>query len=164
MDAWTMASKKLIGRVPKLNAAYVMTHVKSGNFYIGSSGDILRRRYQHLSCLKRHRHPNAWLQKLYDDDPSFHFTFLITEDRADAYVAEKNLYEEHRENPQCVNYLDHIKIPLDKIAQKRPVSINGRRYETLTEAAQILQLNMEELIRRLDSRMQQWSRWRRIGK
>ena len=58
---------------------YRMTNTKTGKFYIGSSVDIRKRWYKHLSHLRRGIHANAHLQAAFTQSGEDAFLFQLVE-------------------------------------------------------------------------------------
>lgn len=54
---------------------YKIEHVPSGRKYIGSSGFIQKRLNEHKRNLKNKRHPNSYLQRVYNKYPVSEFIF-----------------------------------------------------------------------------------------
>lgn len=89
-----------------LSGVYVITSIKTGKFYHGSSHNLRKRKTQHLSNLKHKRHQSTDLQRLYDkhgrDDLRFTVVKLI-DDREEAYAHEDRLIKRHAKNPKSLN-------------------------------------------------------------
>lgn len=87
----------------KFFIAYILTHVKSGDFYIGSTGDFKMRRHGHVKTLNKGIHANSKLQKRYDEDKELSFSIFIANDREDAYKIEQELIDYHKNDPKFLN-------------------------------------------------------------
>lgn len=83
---------------------YLITHVKSGCYYIGSSKSIARRFAQHRGDLKTGRHGNVVLQEAYNDDPELRFAILANcSTREEAYQIENDYILANAEDPAMCN-------------------------------------------------------------
>lgn len=61
----------------KLCGIYKITHIKSGEYYIGMSVDIFSRFQGHYTLLKQGRHSSIKLQKLFNQSKINDFRFEI---------------------------------------------------------------------------------------
>lgn len=59
-----------------VSAIYLITNLRNGKMYVGSSKDLSRRIKQHLWELKTNRHPNPYLQNAYNKGGKFLFKLL----------------------------------------------------------------------------------------
>ena len=91
--------------------AYILTHVKSGDFYIGSTNDFKNRRWQHIRSLNTNKHSNLNLQKRYNEDKELSFSIFIANDREDAYKIEQELIDYHKNDPKFLNIGLDVKAP-----------------------------------------------------
>jgi len=82
--------KKLL---PSNCGAYIITHTASGQIYIGSSGDLVRRMRVHRLRFSKGLHENKRLQIAYDSDRRFSVMFHMTPDRETAYCKEQELLD-----------------------------------------------------------------------
>lgn len=84
---------QLTGVVPAkgevLCGAYELKHVASGKVYYGSTGDLERRRREHLNSLRRGDHHNHALQELVRDDPNVELIFYPTGSLDEARALEQ---------------------------------------------------------------------------
>lgn len=89
-----------------LSGVYVITSIKTGKFYHGSSNNLRKRKSQHLSNMKGGRYGEHGLQKLYNkygaSDLKFSVVKLLT-DREAAYALEDKLIKKHANNPMSLN-------------------------------------------------------------
>lgn len=76
-------------------AAYVITHVKSGKMYVGSSHNVTWRIERHKSLLKAGIHSNKELQTAYDNDPELSFKMHLTFDREEAFDLEQDILDHY---------------------------------------------------------------------
>lgn len=72
---------------------YVIEHVKSGNWYVGSTNDLVRRKRENLNSLSAGTSHNPTLQKLYNDSPELRWRFYITKDREQAFAVEQQIID-----------------------------------------------------------------------
>jgi group I intron endonuclease len=87
-------------------AAYVITHVKTGRMYVGSSGHVTQRVERHKSLLKLGIHPSSEFQAAYNDDPEITVKMHLTFDRDEAYDYEQEILDQY--------------LPLGKLFNKQP--------------------------------------------
>ena len=62
----------------KQSGMYVITHVRSGATYYGSTGDFAKRKKSHISKLKNGTHENILLQELYNEDDELSWDLFKT--------------------------------------------------------------------------------------
>lgn len=87
----------------KQPGAYILTHVQSGHLYIGSTGDLYARNWQHRNSLKNGTHFCKKLQELYDVDQNLNFSgipFLTKEDSVDE---EQRMVDMYKGSPYLLN-------------------------------------------------------------
>lgn len=82
---------------------YQLIHRPSGYFYIGSSGDLNRRKWNHLSLLKSGTHPIKKLQVLYNENPEIDWVVTPSSTREQAYLIELALIKQCDGNPLRLN-------------------------------------------------------------
>ncbi len=86
------------------NCAYLLTHVPSGKFYVGSTGNIKRRMKEHFGDLKKGNHHCKELQELYNAAPVVKVTMLyIADTRDDAFDLEQQLLDIHAAGSLLLN-------------------------------------------------------------
>ena len=61
------------------SGVYIIVNKINGKFYIGSSIDLRKRKYQHFSNLKNNTHHNMYLQRAWNKHKKENFDFLIVE-------------------------------------------------------------------------------------
>lgn len=93
-------------RVP---GVYLITHEKTNDFYVGSSGDLQQRRRGHLSDLRRGCNKNKRLQHLYNSDENLKFLFKATSNREEAYKTEQELLDKFANSQHMLNTARHAK-------------------------------------------------------
>lgn len=90
--------------IPKRPGCYILNHLASGTFYIGSSIDLYERIHVHHSHLRSGVHKNRLLQSLYDEDQDIHVEFVETADRESAYDLEQSELDIYINHPRCLNF------------------------------------------------------------
>jgi group I intron endonuclease len=83
--------------------AYVLTDVRTGKFYVGSSGEIDKRIARHISDLRRNEHHCPELQELWNKNYRLTETKFYTETREDAYVLEQDLLNRYKDSYKLLN-------------------------------------------------------------
>lgn len=111
-----------LGSAPRL---YMLVHVSTGHFYIGSTRNMQRRYYEHMSDLRNNKHGNPRLQELFNVDD--HIAFTVTE--VDSYdeAAAREIAEiaRHRDNPKCLNVHSTQSVFSSERAAKISASMKG---------------------------------------
>ncbi|UKL14987.1 GIY-YIG endonuclease [Pseudomonas phage hairong] len=82
---------------------YILTHVQSGQFYIGSTNDLHSRNWTHRNAMKHGRHRNPGAQALYNVDPEFRFTSIPYLTREECYEVEQEMLDAQKGNPLLLN-------------------------------------------------------------
>lgn len=77
----------------KVCAAYAITHLATGNVYVGSTGDYRRREANHLSQLRRNVHQNHALRAAFASDPHILIDVHLAIDRDEAYAIEQAMLD-----------------------------------------------------------------------
>ena len=117
--------------LPKCAGIYLISDIKSGKFYIGSSINVRRRITQHIYSFSKNKHSNPIMQAIWNVDPD-RFNFLCLEnlegaDKETILKAEqRHLDQSHvGENPLCMNILlvanSHLGV------KRRPESVEKLR-------------------------------------
>ena len=125
--------------LPSCAGIYLISDIKTGKFYIGSSINVKRRVWQHVYRFKRGDHSNPIMQAIWNSDPD-RFNFLCLETIEDATkenilkAEQKHLDQSHvGENPLCMNILlianSHLGV------KRRPESIEKLRQINLGRKA-----------------------------
>jgi excinuclease UvrABC nuclease subunit len=89
--------------IPRKPGCYILNHVGSGMFYIGSTSDLYRREISLMSTLNLRTNLNTRLQELYLDDPNVIFEYLVTPTREDAFILEQQELDKWLGHPKCLN-------------------------------------------------------------
>lgn len=95
--------------IPRRPGCYILTHVESGKFYIGSTGNLYERHHVHMSHLYSGIHKNLQLQELFDSDDYCLMEHLLTADREIAYQLEQTELDRWIGHPDCLNVLNDAK-------------------------------------------------------
>lgn len=109
---------------------YVITHVKSGLMYAGSTGDLHTRQYDHENRLHRDNHPNRGLQAAFNDDPRISFTVHITKDRDEAYTVEQEFIDFYLDSGILFNVATDARFPT-KGLRYGPVTIEKMKRSSV---------------------------------
>lgn len=133
---------------------YCITHMKSGHFYIGSTGNFKQRKYNHTTHLNRNVHCCKKLQELFNDDSALNFTFFPSTSREVAYAAEGDLLELYKNDPRLCNttklcnggLVKHTEASLRLMAEKK----FGKTHTVET-------LNVMSLTRKGKKKSKEWS-------
>ena len=70
---------------------YKIVSKNSGEFYIGSSQNLRKRELNHFSLLKNKKHPNRYLQRVWDKYQDLYFT-IIEECYIDSLIEREQFY------------------------------------------------------------------------
>lgn len=84
--------------IPALPGVYLMTHLKTGHFYIGSSGTVDARLRYHKSKLKSGKHPNQKLSAIFSIWEDFQIEVFIYPTLEEAKQKEQELLNAHHGN------------------------------------------------------------------
>lgn len=137
----------MYSHLPQCAGIYLISDIKSGKFYIGSSINVRRRVWQHIYRFKRGDHSNPIMQAIWNNDPD-RLNFLCLETIEDA-DKESLLKVEQRhldasgvgQNPLCMNILlvanSHLGVKRrpESIEKLRKIHI-GRKTSDETKAKQ----------------------------
>ena len=82
---------------------YFIVDIDSEKTYIGSTGNLNRRRSEHLSELKRNKHYCGELQKLYSEGRSLELTVIPLETKQEAEEMEQRLLDEFHASGVLLN-------------------------------------------------------------
>lgn len=100
-----------------LAGAYILTHIESGKFYIGSTNNISNRLRQHKQLLKLNMHTCSGLQELYNNSPRIHVKFFITGSlhdnelsREKAFDIEQELLDEFKNSDLLLNFSKNARV------------------------------------------------------
>lgn len=83
--------------------AYVLTDVRSGKFYVGSSGELEKRLTRHLYDLRRNTHHCSPLQELWNKRGELVETIFPTDTREEAYQLEQDLLDRFKDSNLLLN-------------------------------------------------------------
>lgn len=82
---------------------YVITDLSTGNYYVGSTGEIDKRLARHEAELVSGRHHNLILQQLFDAGHDLRVSTYEFGSREEAYANEDHLIRQGQMNRLCVN-------------------------------------------------------------
>lgn len=82
---------------------YTLTHVKSGRFYVGSSGDVKKRLDRHWSELRSGKHHCRPLQEIWNNGGDLAVAVIETDTREEAYELEQDFLDRFAESSQMLN-------------------------------------------------------------
>lgn len=74
---------------PKQPGSYILTHVPTGMFYVGSSGNIAERMKNHRKELVKGRHHAVALQAVFTSWLDIHVNFVVAQTREEALEQEQ---------------------------------------------------------------------------
>lgn len=170
-------------RSSRPGGVYVITHVPSGRFYVGSTIDFFKRQIQHAYKLRSGQHVNPGLQECYCEDPHFRFTFHLvgiegvdSDIKENAQKLEQEYLDRFQGDPLLLNVSNSSTasrqgVPLSEEARakisskmkgrmpdcsarkRRPVSIDGIVYESARDAGRIIGMLRQYVEHRLKSRL-----------
>lgn len=87
----------------KIIGAYTLTDLRTGKFYVGSSGDIEKRFKRHFDDLQSQRHHCPGLQKLWNDYGRLRQSTYPTETREQAYELEQDMLDRFKGSVLLLN-------------------------------------------------------------
>lgn len=94
------------------NAVYLLKHVPSKKFYVGSSGGIKQRLINHRSALRNNKHHCKPLQVFYNEDPSsIEECIILVSDRDSAFELEQIIIDSACDSGQLLNLSPDAKVP-----------------------------------------------------
>ncbi len=161
-----------------LSGVYWIVHQKTGRFYIGSTGNFEQRKNIHLRSLLGGYHFNKELQSDYNRDPSINFEFFETKDKSEALVLEQKHLNQHFISGRLYNVSSNAVASIlggcdlnrgedwrksqsvAKNDKKKPVVINGIKYESIKEAARSLNVCHAALSYRVRSTSDKFKDWK----
>jgi group I intron endonuclease len=82
---------------------YVITDLNTGNYYVGSTGEIDKRLTRHENELRSGRHHNLILQQLFDAGHDLRVSTYEFTTREEAYANEDHLINRGQMNRLCIN-------------------------------------------------------------
>lgn len=119
---------------------YLITDMKSGLFYIGSSKDMLKRIMRHLKELGNKTHHNKNFLDLWENtNPELCFSLFPTPTREGAYALEEELLKQNLNNPLLMNIGmsvrggDNITLNPNREEIKSKIGLGGlKRYKEMS--------------------------------
>lgn len=123
---------------------YVITCIPTGRFYVGSSENIAKRKHRHLRDLRRGKHHNDFLQRVFNKygEPAFAWKIKLTESKVEAVSLEQHYLFKHMFDPLCMNIGVHA-TGGDNLT-KHPDRENIIARMTASVRASMLKLSVEE--------------------
>lgn len=123
---------------------YVIKCVPNGRFYVGSSGNIRKRKRTHLKQLRNGKHHNVFLQRVYDKygEDSFKFSYRLTDTKHEAILLEQHYLYSHMFNSKCMNIGLHAACGDNITRHPERAKIIARR--TATQFANLQAMSIEE--------------------
>lgn len=89
---------------------YVIRHCGTGLMYVGSTGNLYRRRAEHLSDLNAGHHRNGRLQEVFNNDTNIEFWAQLTQTREDAYAGEQSFMDQNSNTGLLLNIAQDVKL------------------------------------------------------
>lgn len=94
------------------NAVYLLKHVPSKKFYVGSTGGIKQRLINHRSALRNNKHYCKLLQAFYNEDPSsVQECIILVPDRDTAFELEQFIIDDNVSSGLLLNVSPDAKTP-----------------------------------------------------
>ena len=118
---------------------YVITHLNSGVFYVGSSEDIIQRERGHRHLLNVNKHGSDKLQTVYNEDNYICFDYKLTNTRDEAYDLEQGIINRNKGNLLMANIAIDVRfatkgLPVsDKVKIMHSISSTGRKHTQETK-------------------------------
>lgn len=177
------SSPSLLNKRTSLNvcAVYRLTHVPTGQYYIGSTQDFNQRRYVHEYSLRKGKHMCQKLQEFYDQNPdptTLRWDVIHAHPRSHAHQLEEKMIRDNWNDPLLLNKSMNVKgndAPIsEELREKRravakqlwaegrmrdpsvsgaskKVSIDGNIYDSVVAASKQLNLATHHIYRRVKS-------------
>lgn len=98
-----------------LIGCYIVTHLPSGKFYVGSSSDLGKRRKFHESTWRTGKTNHTRLLEAFritNRHEDMDWQFYLTETREEAFALEQALLDEHWGNPDLLNGTKNARAPI----------------------------------------------------
>lgn len=119
----------------------------NSKIYVGSSFDILRRRTQHKSDLKRQRHDNPYLQAAYNKYGEFRFEVI----KVFQNITDEELRKEEKYYKELLNAEYNIQDPETNFLRKKVYQFNLQgelinQFDSCSEAAQALNISTSNIM------------------
>lgn len=93
----------------QLFGVYIIDHISTGRFYVGSTSSLYKRYTEHMRDLKLNRHINVFLQQCYNKDQELEWTFAVTENREDAFALEQEFLDRYFKTGKMLNIAPNAK-------------------------------------------------------
>jgi GIY-YIG catalytic domain len=131
---------------------YCIRGLKNQNIYIGESGSFLERAARHFTLLKAQYHECLLLQQEFDlyGSEFFEFNILIFEENKEKRIhLEKNMINEQLPE-KCYNIRKDSRCQTNQPQFGQQISIDGKIYNTIRQAAKATDISKTTIIRRLN--------------
>lgn len=121
-------------------ACYTLTHLPSGKFYVGSTGDYIGRKADHLWRLRNNKHRNKLLQELFNEDSNednYKWSVILTNTRKEAHELEQGFFDTNATNPLMLNGALHAISPITHVLTDP--EMEKRRLEGIRRVTQTVE-------------------------
>jgi len=120
-----------------ITGIYKITNISNSKCYIGSSVDITKRQYQHMSDFKLNKHHNKHLQNAWNKYGKENFVFEIIEECSRDFLLEKEQFYITKFNPEYNKCLIVLGSPLgvkrtEETKQRMSIARMGREVSSET--------------------------------
>lgn len=164
--------------IPRTPGCYILNHIPTGKFYIGSTSDLYRRYQQQMTSLRLGVNHNPALQALFDRDDHFSYDYITARDRDAAYDLEQSELDRLIHLTECLNVLNDARrgykpgtFPEDQLANLRARNTllhSGKKYRQGKTASDETRVKLSESVRlswesRPDRRTDRVERPARLG-
>jgi predicted GIY-YIG superfamily endonuclease len=123
--------------------AYMITHCATGLFYIGSTGNLWKRKSEHEALLRHGRHHASKLQEAFSQSTMMTYTYWYSADAEQARIWEQQLLDWYWGNPLLINVGFVAAAP----ATGRPVTEHQREVASLTHRGKVVTDDQKEKMR-----------------
>jgi predicted GIY-YIG superfamily endonuclease len=148
------------GRKIKTPAAYTLTHIPTGKFYIGSSKDVHARISRHKYNLNQGIHVTSELQNTYTGWDDMEVAVFETNTVEEALQMEQHGLDCHLGSSLCCNHYSEAENTRSE--NKQAVSINGVIYGSISDAAKALNIKHQHLCSRLNRTYGKYKDWHKL--
>lgn len=152
--------------IPREPGCYILNHIPSGTFYIGSTSNLLLRERNLLASLNNHNNHNPRLQELYWESTNVVFEYVVTADREEAYDLEQAELDKWLGHSRCLNVNNDARSVWAKgtMPEHRARSLTGRNTEIHSDKKYRLghHNSTEQRMRQSDSIKASWANRERL--
>lgn len=89
-------TKLLVDFDTALCGVYVITHIATGIRYVGSAGNVSKRKDDHMYRLRKGTHENKYLQDAFNLNSELKWRLILVENRQEAFDLEQVIQDEYR--------------------------------------------------------------------